>query len=57
MGEIFGAGDVAKAELVVACRPPGAAWTASNDAEGLSARSLGSPRWTFLHARPPVRRA
>jgi transposase len=37
MREIFVGVDVAKAELVVACRPEGAAWTASNDAEGIAA--------------------
>jgi transposase len=37
MREIFVGVDVAKAELVIACRPEGAAWTASNDAEGIVA--------------------
>ena len=37
MREIFVGVDVAKAELVVACRPEGAAWTASNDAGGIAA--------------------
>jgi hypothetical protein len=37
MREIFVGVDVAKAELVVACRPEGAAWTASNDAAGIAA--------------------
>ncbi len=37
MREIFGGVDVTKAELVVACRPEGAAWTASNDAAGIAA--------------------
>lgn len=39
MREIFVGVDVAKAELVVACRPEGegAAWTAPNDAEGIAA--------------------
>ena len=38
MRESFVGVDVAKAELVVACRPAGPAWTASNDAEGASPR-------------------
>src|SRR5262249_11609736 len=29
--------DVAKAEVVVACRPDGVRWTAANDAEGIAA--------------------
>jgi len=37
MREIFVGVDVAKAELVVACRPERAAWTASNDAGGIAA--------------------
>jgi transposase len=37
MREIFVGVDVAKAQLVVSCRPEGAAWTASNDAAGLAA--------------------
>jgi transposase len=54
MREIFVGVDVAKAELVVACRPEGAAWTASNDAEGIAAtvarlKSL-EPRLIVLEA-------
>ncbi len=37
MRDIFVGVDVAKAELVVSCRPGGGAWTASNDAGGIAA--------------------
>lgn len=36
MREIFAGVDVAKAELVVACRPEGPAWTAGNDSAGIA---------------------
>ena len=51
MREIFVGVDVAKAELVVACRPQGAAWTASNDAGGVYMGALVATR------RNPVIRA
>jgi len=52
MRESFVGVDVAKAELVVACRPAGPTWTASNDAEGIAGtvarlQSLG-PRLIVL---------
>jgi transposase len=36
MGEMFVGVDVAKAELVVACRPTGTGWTATNDPAGVA---------------------
>ena len=61
MRELFVGVDVAKAELVVACRPEGAGWTASNDAEGIAAtvarlRSL-APRLIVLEATGGYERA
>ena len=54
MREISVGVDVAKAELVVACRPMGAAWAASNDSVGIAAtvarlKSL-EPRLIVLEA-------
>ena len=37
MSDTFVGVDVAKAELVVACRPDGVGWTATNNAEGVAA--------------------
>ena len=37
MSDTFVGVDVAKAELVVACRPEGGGWTATNDPEGVAA--------------------
>src|ERR687888_1162873 len=37
MRDTFVGVDVAKAELVVACRPEGGEWTATNDPEGVAA--------------------
>ena len=34
---IFVGIDIAKADFVVACRPDGTAWTATNDPEGITA--------------------
>jgi transposase len=61
MREIFVGVDVAKAKLVVACRPEGAPWTASNDAEGIAAtvarlKSL-EPRLIVLEATGGYERA
>lgn len=61
MREIFVGVDVAKAELVVACRPEKAAWTASNDAVGIAAtvarlKSL-EPRLIVLEATGGYERA
>ncbi len=61
MRESFVGVDVAKAELVVACRPAGPAWTASNDAEGIAGtvarlQSLG-PRLIVLEATGGYERA
>jgi hypothetical protein len=36
MGEMFVGVDVAKAELVVACRPAATGWTATNDPAGIA---------------------
>ncbi len=61
MRESFVGVDVAKAELVVACRPAGPTWTASNDAEGIAGtvarlQSLG-PRLIVLEATGGYERA
>ena len=37
MRDTFVGVDVAKAEFVVACRPEGTGWTATNDPEGIAA--------------------
>ena len=37
MSDTFVGVDVAKAEFVVACRPEGTGWTATNDPEGIAA--------------------
>jgi hypothetical protein len=37
MGDTFVGVDMAKAEFVVACRPEGTGWTATNDPEGIAA--------------------
>jgi transposase len=54
MTDTFVGVDVAKDEFVVACRPDGVSWTATNDSEGIAAmvarlRSLG-PRLIVLEA-------
>jgi transposase len=54
MTDVFVGVDVAKDEFVVACRPDGVRWTATNDAEGIAAmvarlRALG-PRLIVLEA-------
>jgi transposase len=61
MREIFVGVDVAKAEVVIACRPEAVAWTASNDAEGIAATvarltSL-APRLIVLEATGGYERA
>ncbi len=61
MRESFVGVDVAKAELVVAGRPEGPTWTASNDAEGIVGtvarlQSLG-PRLIVLEATGGYERA
>jgi transposase len=61
MREIFVGVDVAKAEVVIACRPEAVAWTASNDAEGIAAAvarltSL-APRLIVLEATGGYERA
>ena len=59
MTDIFVGVDVAKGDFVVACRPDGVRWTATNDAEGIAAtvarlRSLG-PRLIVLEATAGIR--
>ena len=61
MRESFVGVDVAKAEVVVACRPMGPTWTASHDAEGIAGtvarlQSLG-PRLIVLEATGGYERA
>ena len=42
MSETFVCVDIAKAEFVVACRPEGVGWTATNDPTALRPRSVAS---------------
>jgi hypothetical protein len=41
MRDTFVGVDMAKAEFVVACRPEGARWTATNDPEGIASHVCG----------------